>query len=313
MRFAFLADPLPTLAAYKDSTVAMMREAHRRGHEVAACTRKSLVWKNGVVSADFAPLALHADNTHWYTAGAARTQSLSDFDAVLMRQDPPFDMEYVAATWILEAAQSTGAKVFNNPRTIRDLSEKLAINEYPQFTVPMLVSCDPAQLQAFVDEYKDVILKPLDGMGGTAIFRVKQDDPNRNVIAEELTRLGTRSIVAQRYIPEIAAGDKRILLIGGKVVPFSLARIPKAGETRGNLATGGRGVAQPLSARDIEIAEFIAPIMMERGVIFAGIDVIGDYLTEINLTSPTCFVEIQSQTGFDVPGMFQDALERACA
>jgi glutathione synthase len=310
MKLAFILDPLEHLKAYKDSSVAMMRAAQGRGHEVYAIQRPALVWRAGTVRAAASRLSLRPDDRDWFAAEAPREATLTDFDAVLMRQDPPFDMEYVAATWLLERAQAAGARIRNDPRTVRDTSEKIAILEFPQFIPETVVAREAAALQAFVDASGDAILKPLDGMGGSEIFRVRRDDPNRNVIVETLTRDGTRSIMAQRYLPEIARGDKRILLIGGAVVPHALARIPKAGETRGNLATGGTGVAQPLSARDREIAEALAPLLQARGVLLAGIDVIGDCLTEINVTSPTCFVEIAQQTGFDVAGMFIDALER---
>jgi glutathione synthase len=274
--------------------------------------RPALAWRGGAVRAAASRLAVREDHHDWFEAGAPREAALAEFDAVLMRQDPPFDFEYLAATWLLERAQAGGARVFNDPRAVRDHSEKLAILEFPQFTPETLVAREPEALQAFIDAAGDAILKPLDGMGGSSIFRVRRDDPNRNVIVETLTCCSARSIMAQRYLPEIARGDKRILLIGGKVVPFALARIPKPGETRGNLAAGGTGMAQPLSESDRAIAEHLAPILHGRGILLAGIDVIGDCLTEINVTSPTCFVEIAQQTGFSVAEMFIDALEREC-
>ena len=312
MKLAFILDPLDHLKAYKDSSVAMMRAAQARGHESFAVMRPALAWRAGAVVAQAERLTVRADHRDWFEAEAPQEMALADFDAVLMRQDPPFDMEYVAATWLLERAQAGGARVFNDPRAVRDHSEKLAILEFPQFTPETLVAREPEALQAFIEAAGDAILKPLDGMGGSQVFRVARADPNRNVIVETLTGHGARSIMAQRYLPEIAQGDKRILLIGGAVAPYALARIPKAGETRGNLAAGGSGVAQPLSARDREIAEHLAPILAARGILLAGIDVIGDCLTEINVTSPTCFVEIAQQTGCDVAGLFIDALERAC-
>ena len=313
MRFAFVVDPLEGLKAYKDSSVAMMRAAARRGHEVHAILREDLAWREAAVFARAARLDLREDDAAWYHAHPARAEALVEFDAVLMRQDPPFDFEYVVATWLLERAQAAGARIFNDPRAIRDHSEKLAIAEFSQYTVPTLVARDAELLHGFIAETGDAVLKPLDGMGGSQVFRVRAEDPNRNVIVETLTHNGTRTVMAQRYIPEIAHGDKRILLIGGQVVPYALARIPKAGETRGNLAAGGTGVAQPLSTRDRAIAETLAPVLDRRGLLLVGLDVIGDHLTEINVTSPTCFVEIAQQTGFDVAGMFIDALERRCA
>ncbi|MDR2240158.1 MAG: glutathione synthase [Zoogloeaceae bacterium] len=312
MKFAFILDPLEGLKADKDSSIAMMRAAQARGHAVAAIMRPALVWRDGAAHAAAAPLTVREDDHDWFEAHAPRQTPLAAFDAVLMRQDPPFDMEYVAATWLLEQAEASGARVFNAPCAVRDHSEKLAILAFPQLIPETVVAREAAALNAFIDATGDAILKPLDGMGGSGVFRVRRDDPNRNVIIETLTGQGARTIMAQRFLPQIAEGDKRILLIGGAAVPFSLARIPKPGETRGNLATGGTGVAQPLSRREREIAEHLAPLLHRRGILLAGIDVIGDCLTEINVTSPTCFVEITRQTGFDVAGMFVDALEKAC-
>jgi glutathione synthase len=237
---------------------------------------------------------------------------LSGFDAVLMRKDPPFDMEYVTSTWLLEQAQREGARVFNDPRAVRDHNEKFAIAQFAQFTVPTVVTRSANQLQAFIDEHQDVILKPLDGMGGSQIFRARANDPNRNVIVETLLHEGMRNVMAQRYIPEIVNGDKRVLLIAGKPVPYCLARIPKEGETRGNLAAGGRGEARELTAHDRKIAEALGPELMRRGLLLVGLDVIGENLTEINVTSPTCFREIMDQTGCNVAGLMLDALEAAC-
>ncbi|PLX75349.1 MAG: glutathione synthase [Azoarcus sp.] len=313
LKLAFILDPIEGLKPYKDSSVAMMRAATARGHEVWAIRREALTWREGVVVASSVPLTVRADNYDWYTAGEALAMPLSAFDAVLMRQDPPFDFEYVTATWLLERAAQAGVRVFNDPRSIRDHSEKIAITEFAQFTATTMVARDPADVHAFIDELGDVILKPLDGMGGSQIFRVRAEDPNRNVIVETLTHEGSRTIMAQRYLPEIAEGDKRVLIIGGKVVPYALARIPKQGETRGNLAAGGRGVAMELTAREREIAEYLAPILWARGLLIVGLDVIGGHLTEINVTSPTCMVEIADQQGFDVAGLVIDTLEEACA
>ncbi|MBS1207737.1 MAG: glutathione synthetase [Proteobacteria bacterium] len=309
MKIAFIIDPLEGLKAYKDSSIAMMRAAQARGHQVFALQREDLLVRDGVVHARPRALDVTSDNTRWYTAAAPVTQPLTAFDAVLMRQDPPFDAEYVAATWILERAVAQGAKVFNDPRAIRDHSEKLSITEFPQFTPNTLVARDPAIVQAFIEEFGDVILKPLDGMGGTGIFRVRQDDPNRNAILETLTDMGRRSIMAQRYLPQISEGDKRVLLIAGQVMPYCLARIPMAGETRGNLAAGGRGVAMPLTTREREIAEALAPVLWKRGLLIVGLDMIGGHLTEINVTSPTCMVEIAQQSGYDIARQLIEALE----
>jgi len=313
MKFCFILDPLENLKAYKDSSVAMMRAAVRRGHEVWAIQREALTWRDGLVQARARQLAVGAADAVWYSVTQAATQPLTAYDAVLMRQDPPFDFEYVAATWLLERAEAEGARIWNKPRSIRDHSEKVAIAEFPQFAPTTLIARDPADIHAFIDELGDVILKPLDGMGGSSIFRVTREDANRNVIVETLTNFGARSIMAQRYLPAISHGDKRILLIGGEPVPYSLARIPQGSEVRGNLAAGGLGVAQPLTARDREIADTLGPVLASRGLLLVGLDAIGDWLTEVNVTSPTCFREIMEQTGFDVAAMFIDALERAAA
>ena len=309
MRIAFIADPLPSFKIYKDSTYAMMVEAAKRGHDLYFMLQEGLMWKGGRVLGDSARVNLTGKKDPWYEAAARQETPLAEFDAVLMRKDPPFDAEYVASTWLLEIAQKEGAKVFNEPRAIRDHSEKLAIAKYPQFSPPTLVTRLAEQLQQFIDANGDVVLKPLDGMGGESVFRVAHRDPNRNVIVETLVRDGAKSVMAQRYIPEIREGDKRILLIAGKPVPHCLARIPKPGETRGNLAAGGTGVAKPLSRRDLEIANALGPELARQGLLLVGLDVIGDWLTEINVTSPTCFREITEQTGFNVAGMFLDALE----
>ena len=313
MKIAFIVDPIEKLKAYKDSSVAMMRAAAARGHEVFTIGREVLRLRDGAVRALAQRLAVSGDDHAWYEVLDEHDMSLAQFDAVLMRQDPPFDFEYVAATWLLELAQKQGARIYNDPRAIRDHSEKVAIAEFAQFTAPTLVARSAEDINAFIDEFGDVVLKPLDGMGGTGVFRVRHDDPNRFAIIETLGQLGARSIMAQRFIPEIVNGDKRILLIAGEVVPYSLARIPKAGETRGNLAAGGRGEARPLTARDREIGEALAPVLWKRGLLIVGIDVIGDYLTEVNVTSPTCMVEIEQQAGFDSASRVIDALERETA
>ncbi|MDB5887464.1 MAG: glutathione synthetase [Rhodocyclales bacterium] len=300
MRFAFIVDPLDKLKAYKDSSIAMMRAAQVMGHEIFAIQRESLLVRDGAVSAMATALRVTPDDGHWYVPLGSERHQLDAFDAVLMRQDPPFDAEYVAATWILERAVTQGARVFNDPRAIRDHSEKVSIAEFPQFTPTTLVARHADDINAFIDELGDVILKPLDGMGGAGIFRVRRDEPNRNAIIETLGGFGARSIMAQRYLPQIAEGDKRVLIVGGEVMPYSLARIPKPGETRGNLAAGGTGVAMPLTAREQEIAEYLAPILWGRGLLIVGLDMIGGQLTEINVTSPTCMVEIAQQTGLNI-------------
>jgi glutathione synthase len=314
MRIAFIVDPLPSLKAYKDTSVAMMRAAQATGHAVWTVQQAAIHWSplHGVC-AEAVHLEMLADDQEWFVEVDRCVVALRDFRAVLMRKDPPFDMEFVTTTWLLERAEAEGARVFNRPRALRDHSEKFSVAEFLPFTVPTAVARKPAVIHSFIDLEKDTILKPLDGMGGSEVFRVRHDDPNRNVIVETLTHDGARTIMAQRYIPEIADGDKRILLVGGEVVPYCLARIPRAGETRGNLAVGGTGVARELTPRDREIAATLAPVLAERGLLFVGLDVIGDWLTEINVTSPTCMVEIAEQTGFDAAQMFIAALDRQCA
>ena len=314
MRLAFILDPLDSLKAYKDSSIAMMRAAQAAGHAVWAIQQPAIHWSplHGVC-AEAVHLEMLDDNDVWHVEMVRHTVPLRDFTAVLMRKDPPFDIEYVTTTWLLERAEAEGARVFNRPAALRNHSEKLSILEFGQFIVPTQVAREEALIHDFIDIHGDCILKPLDGMGGSQIFRVGAADPNRNVIVETLTSQGQRTIMAQRYIPEIAQGDKRILIVGGEVVPYCLARIPKPGETRGNLAAGGRGVAQELSPRDREIAEALAPVLATRGLLLVGIDVIGDWLTEINVTSPTCMVEIAEQAGFDAAAMLITALEKECA
>jgi len=310
MKIAFLADPLSGFKIYKDSTFAMMREAARRGHRIYAFEQRHMVLDRGVVTAEATEITLTGDADDWYVEGETATVRLSEFDAVLERKDPPFDMEYVYATYLLEQAERQGARVFNKPSAIRDHNEKLTIAQFSDYTSPTLVSSSLTQLRAFHAEHGDVIFKPLDGMGGAGIFRVKDDGLNLGSIIETLTDNGARTIMAQKYIPAIVKGDKRVLVIDGKPVPFVLARIPQGGEVRGNLAAGGLGVAQPISAREREIAESIGPELAARGLLLVGLDVIGDFLTEVNVTSPTCFQEIADQTGFDVAAMFIDAVER---
>ena len=311
MKIAFIVDPLDSFKTYKDSTFAMMREAAARKHDLYAMQQEDLAWQNGPVTGHAQKLHLTGDAHSWYRAEPAESTLLKDFAAVIMRKDPPFDLEYVYSTYLLELAQEQGARVFNSPRAIRDCNEKFTIARFPQFTAPTLVTRHAALIYEFIATHGEVILKPLDGMGGTSIFRVHGKDPNLNVIIETVTQYGRRTIMAQRYIPAIVDGDKRILLIGGKPVPYALARIPKPGETRGNLAAGGTGVARELTPRDREIAETLAPLLIAQGLLLVGLDVIGDYLTEVNVTSPTCFQEITDQTGFNVAAMMLDAVENA--
>ncbi|MEK8032229.1 glutathione synthase [Ideonella sp. DXS29W] len=316
MKLLFVADPLAGFKIHKDSTFAMMREAARRGHALYACEPHELSWqRGGRVEAQTRQVSLTGASgygvTDWYRTVNEGRIALADFDAVVMRQDPPFDSEYFYATHLLGRAEAEGARVFNSPKALRDHPEKLAILEFPEFIAPTLVTRSAADVRRFHDEHRDIILKPLDGMGGMGIFRVKDDGLNLGSIIETLNRDGAQTVMVQKYLPAITAGDKRVLVIGGRPVPYSLARIPQGSEIRGNLAAGGKGVAQPLSERDREIAETIGPQLAARGLLLIGLDVIGDQLTEINVTSPTCFQEITDQTGFDVAAMFVEALEGA--
>ena len=318
MKLLFVTDPLESFQIYKDTTFAMMREAQKRGHTFSACEPKDIMWqRGGLVTAFVRDIRLTGQSPDWFSAEQQtpneRPAALKDFDAVVMRKDPPFDSEYFYATHLLEQAEREGACVFNKPRALRDHPEKLAILEWPQFVGPTLVTRDAHDIRRFHAEHQDIILKPLDGMGGTGIFRVKGDGLNLGAIIETLNKDGAETVMVQAFLPAIAQGDKRVLVIGGKPVPYSLARIPQGGEVRGNLAAGGKGVAQPLTARDHEIAQAIGPVLAKRGLLLIGLDVIGEHLTEINVTSPTCFQEIFDQTGFDVAAMFVQALEDAHA
>jgi glutathione synthase len=315
MQILFVADPLSSFKIYKDTTFAMMREAQRRGHQVLACEPQDIVWESGSqVSARVQRVHLTGDATHWFEVQSVDAHcALSSVDAIVMRKDPPFDSEYFYATHLLEQAEREGAQVFNKPAALRDHPEKLAILEFAQFISPTLVTRSADAIRAFHAQHRDIILKPLDGMGGMGIFRVKDDGLNLGAIIETLNRDGAQTVMVQKFIPAIEKGDKRVLVIGGQVVPYCLARIPQGGEVRGNLAAGGKGVAQAISARDQEIAQALGPTLAQRGLLLVGLDVIGDCLTEVNVTSPTCFQEIFDQTGFDVAAMFIDALERAAA
>jgi glutathione synthase len=317
MKIAFIVDPLDSFNLKKDSTYAIMREAASRGHQLFTMQQDDLAWHKQSVNGRASRLHLTDTKTEsttaatpsWYRLEAAVDTPLEQFDAVLMRKDPPFDMEYIYSTYLLEMAEKRGARVFNRPQAIRDHNEKMAIARFAQFTAPTLVTRREGLLREFLGEHGDIILKPLDGMGGASVFRVRAGDPNVSVIIETLTSQGARTIMAQRYLPEISNGDKRVLVIGGEAVPYCLARIPQPGETRGNLAAGGTGVARELSARDREIAETLGPQLIASGLLLVGLDVIGDCLTEVNVTSPTCFQEITQQTGFNVAGMLLNKLE----
>ncbi|MEO6409146.1 MAG: glutathione synthase [Burkholderiaceae bacterium] len=314
MNLLFVADPLEAFKTYKDTTFAMMREAARRGHELIACEPRDIAWqRGGRVDASVRHIALSPHAAPWFDlrSGTPERLALADVDAVVMRKDPPFDSEYFYATHLLEQAEREGARVFNRPAALRNHPEKLAILEFPQFIGPTLVTRSVADVRRFHAEHRDIILKPLDGMGGMGIFRVGPDGLNLGSIVETLNRDGAQTLMVQRYLSEIVKGDKRILIIGGVPVSHCLARIPQGSEIRGNLAVGGKGVAQPLSARDRDIAEQIGPVLAARGLLLVGLDVIGDCVTEINVTSPTGFQEITEQSGVDVAARFVDALEAA--
>ncbi len=314
MKLLFVADPLDTFKTYKDTTFAMMREAAQRGHAPSACQPRDISWCSGQpVAAQVCDIQLTgatAKGAPWYTASAARHAALRDFDAVLMRKDPPFDAEYLYATHLLGQAEREGALVINRASALREHPEKLAVMEFQQYIAPTLVARSAAAIRAFHAEHGDIIIKPLDGMGGMGIFRVKSDGLNLGSIIEQLGNNGATTLMAQKFLPEIAAGDKRVLIIDGEPVPYALARIPQAGEVRGNLAAGGRGVAQPLSDKDRETARAIGAVLAPRGLLLIGLDIIGSSVTEINVTSPTCFQEIEQQTDCCVSALFIDALER---
>lgn len=312
MQFLFVADPLHTFNTKKDTTFVMMREAQRRGHTVFATEPKDISWEvGGRVMARVRKLRLTGDLKDWYEEISVEQEALASFDAVLMRKDPPFDSEFFYATHMLSQAEREGAKVFNKPAALRDHPEKMAVMEFPELLGPTLITRHPQDIRAFHAQHQDIILKPLDGMGGMGIFRVGADGMNLGSIIETLNQNGATSVMVQKFLPAIAQGDKRVLIIGGKPVPFCLARIPQGNEVRGNLAAGGKGVAQPLNDADRAMAEKLGPVLLQRGLLLVGLDVIGDKITEINVTSPTCFQEIQQQTGCDVPALFIDALEQA--
>ena len=331
MKILFVADPLESFNIKKDTTYVMMRQAQRRGHEVYACevgqlsrTSGSLVSahvreielalgvEQGLNDARLNPLS-QGPHAPWYRVTTHAKCQLPEFDAIVMRKDPPFDVEYFYATHLLGLAAREGAKVFNNPQALRDHPEKLSILDYPQFTPATLVTRSAHDIREFHRLHQDIILKPLDGMGGRGIYRVKEDGLNLGSLIETLNGDGAQTVMVQKFIPAIELGDKRILIIAGQAVPFALARIPQGGEVRGNLAAGGKGVARPLSARDWEIAQCLGPILWAKGLLLVGLDVIGDHLTEINVTSPTCFQEITDQTGCDVSELFLQALELAAS
>ncbi|MDF1831478.1 MAG: glutathione synthase [Porticoccaceae bacterium] len=303
-------DPIHGINVKKDTTLALLLAAQAQGWSLLYMEMSDLALVNGVATARQRSLKVYDDPDHWFDLGEPVDRPMAELDCILMRKDPPFDSEFIYATYILDAAEREGTLVVNKPQSLRDCNEKIFATQFPQCTPPLLVSRDPRRLRAFHQQHGDVIYKPLDGMGGTGIFHARQDDPNVSVIIETLTELGTRTIMVQRYIPQISAGDKRILVIDGEPVPFCLARVPAKGETRGNLAAGGRGIVQPLSERDLEIVAQVAPALREKGFLFAGLDVIGNYLTEINVTSPTCAREIDREQNTQIGARLMAAISQ---
>ena len=302
-------DPIGKINIKKDSSFAMLVEAKKRNHELYYLEQSDVVLINGKVYAHIAKLDVFEDPDKWFEREETQFLPLNTMDALLMRKDPPFDMEFVYTTYLLEIAQSAGLLVVNNATSLRDHNEKLFTALFPQCCTEMRVTRKESELRAFISEHKDVILKPLDGMGGSSIFRVKENDPNVGVIIETLTNLQQQTIMAQKFIPDISNGDKRVLMVNGEAIPYCLARIPAKGETRGNLAAGGRGEARPLSERDHWIAQQVGPTLKEKGLLFVGLDIIGDYITEINVTSPTCIKEIDAAYGTNIAGNLFDAIE----
>jgi glutathione synthase len=309
MRLAFILDPLAGLVTYKDTSLAIMRVAQARGHHLFVAEQGGLFLRHDSARLITRPFKF-IEGRDWYEIDAPQEHAPEDFDAVLMRKDPPFDNEFLYSTYLLEFARNQGARVLNDPGSVRNWNEKLAVTHFPQFAPEFLVTRDQGLIRQFLAVHGDIVVKPLDGMGGSSVFRLTGTDPNIGVILETMTQLGSRTIMAQRYLPQIAEGDKRIIVIDGEPLPWALARIPMAGETRGNLAAGGKGVAQPLSARDREIAKTVGKVLKEKELFLVGLDVIGDHLTEINVTSPTGMVEIAAQTDCKPAEIFMDALEK---
>jgi glutathione synthase len=310
IKLGIVMDPIESINIKKDSSFAMMLEAQRRGYEIHYMKMEDLHLEQGIALADTQIITVQNNPQHWFEVKSQQTIELSELDAVLMRKDPPFDTEYIYATYILERAEIAGTLIVNKPQSLRDCNEKLFTAWFPELTPITIVTRKAATLKAFREKHGDIILKPLDGMGGASIFRVKQDDPNVSVIIETLTNHGNNYCMAQTFVPDISNGDKRILVVDGEPMPYCLARIPAKGETRGNLAAGGRGEARPLSDTDWAIANAVAPTLKEKGLIFVGLDVIGDKLTEINVTSPTCIREIEAAFDVSITGKLMDAIER---
>lgn len=310
IKLGIVMDPISSIKIKKDTSFAMMLEAQRRGYEIYYMEMNDLYLHQGVARATTKIVTVEENPSKWYEFKSEQDIALGDLDAILMRKDPPFDTEFIYATYILERAEQAGALIVNKPQSLRDCNEKLFTAWFPELTPDTLVTRNAKQLREFHQKHGDVIFKPLDGMGGASIFRLKQDDPNVGVIIETLTEHGTRFCMAQNFLPAIKDGDKRVLVVNGEPVPYCLARIPAQGETRGNLAAGGRGEARPLSESDWAIARAVAPTLKEKGLYFVGLDIIGDRLTEINVTSPTCAREIEAAYGVSITGMLMDAIEQ---
>ena len=313
IKLGIVMDPIASINYKKDSSLAMLLAASRRGWELFYLEQDDLYQKEGVAMGSVQPLEVKADPESWYSLGERTAMPLAELNVILMRKDPPFDMEFIYSTYLLEQAEKEGTLVVNKPQSIRDCNEKMFATLFPQCTPPVMVARNPGLLREFAEEHGDVVLKPLDGMGGTSIFRTNPKDPNLSVIIETLTALGQSQAMIQKYIPEITSGDKRILMIDGEPVPYCLARVPAEGELRGNLAAGGSGEGRPLSDRDRWIAEQIGPALREKGLLFVGLDVIGDYLTEINVTSPTCIRELDNQFNISIADRLMDKIEAKLA
>jgi glutathione synthase len=309
IRTGVIMDPISGISTYKDSTFAMLLEAQRRNHEIWYMESTDLSIRDGAALGHMSPLSVRDQPDDWFTPGEKVNRELAELDILLMRKDPPYNMDYVYATYVLDLAERSGVTVANRPQALRDANEKCFTTHFPQCCVPMLISSRSSEIKAFVAEYGLSVVKPLDGMGGESIFQARPDDPNLNVILETITLKDSQLIMVQKYIPEITQGDKRILVVNGEPVPYALARIPGEGDFRGNLAKGGTGKGVPLNDRDYWICEQVAPELKRRGIIFAGLDVIGDWLTEINVTSPTCIRELDAEYGLNIAGDMFDALE----
>ena len=308
IKLGVVMDPIENINPKKDSTLAMLLAAQTRGWSLYYMLPEGLCFSGGIVKATSTELRVFDNDEEWFEFGSTKDQAISELDAVIMRKDPPFDMDFIYSTYLLEEAARNGTVVLNDPRSIRDCNEKLFTLQFTECCPPLIVTTSKKRIKEFFEEHKDIILKPLDGMGGASIFRVKHNDPNINVIIENLTGFGRRQIMAQRFIPEISSGDKRILMINGNPIPFGLSRIPTVGETRGNLAAGGQGVVKELSDREKWICSKVGPVLKEKGLVFVGLDVIGDYLTEINVTSPTCIREIERFSGLNIGDDFMECI-----